>query len=234
MLMENMTWPEFEEKVKEIKTVIIPLGPMEQHGPHMPLGSDFIRPYELVKLVAEKVPVFVYPVLPIGGVDKGRYFPGSIPISGDVLTGLIYDISKWLVVHGIKKIFVLSGHNGSTHNKYIEKALADISEEFKVKAEYLKMMTIRESVQDGVIETEVDKHAGEKETSEMLFLNKELVHMDKADKEWADGDKILADLKNARKIWRTGIHGDATKATVEKGKVLIESEIEQIIKAIKE
>jgi len=229
MLIENLTWQEFERALSKTKTIIIPIGPLEQHGPHLPLGTDFIHPYEIAKRVAEKIDVFVHPPIPLGGVNKGRYFPGSINIHGEILENLVSDICKNLIRHGINKILFLSGHSSSFQTPYIIKSLEKIFKEYQVKVFHLVDAHCSENVKDKIIETQGDKHAGESETSMMLELREDLVKTNKLSKEFPPIEKVEKDVKNARKYWKTGVCGDATKATKQKGEKLIEEQIKYIV-----
>ena len=94
MILEEISMKDFDKRVKKSKTVIIPLGSLEAHGPHLPLGTDTIEVYELAKKVSKAVDVFVAPPLFYGLCRSTSKHPGTVGITGDTLRKLIKDIVK--------------------------------------------------------------------------------------------------------------------------------------------
>ena len=229
MLLENLTWPEFQEKAQTVKRAIIPVGPIEEHGPHLPLGTDFIQPYEFAKKVAEKIDVFVLPPIPLGVCWSANNFPGTIAITEKTMTAVIEDLLEGLIKNKLEKILVFNGHSGSRHLPAIALAFKKMKKKYpKVKMWSLNFHDTYEEVIPEIIETKGDSHSGEIETSRFLALKPELVHKDKLVGEKAPEFKTEEQLKDPQKYWETGVNGDATKASLAKGEKLIERGVEMV------
>lgn len=94
MLLENITMADFKKGLKKTKTIIIPFGTIEEHGSRLPLSTDTIQVYEVVKKVAEKMPVFVAPPLHYGVLTSTKNHAGSISISANSLRMLTLNKGK--------------------------------------------------------------------------------------------------------------------------------------------
>ena len=129
MILEEISMKEFEKKVKKIKTVIIPVGSLEAHGPHLPLGTDTIEVYEIAKTVAQSVDVFVAPPLSYGLCRSTSKHPGTVGITGNTLRNLITDIVKSLHTHHLKRFLIISGHASSLHLAALQEAGESMLEE---------------------------------------------------------------------------------------------------------
>lgn len=235
MLIENLAWPEFEKQVKKNLAVIVPISPVEEHGPHLPLGTDFIRPLEFLKLASQKIEFLIYPVIPLGHCRATRGFPGTMSLKSETLKSVIQDIVTNLIDHKVKKIIIISGHGGKIHRMTIQDALYEIKNQHpKSRIFYLEMGYLMEQVPKGLIVTKNDAHAGEIETSEMLYLKPALVKKNKLVKgDWHYSKmEILTTKETTKQCNQYGVKGDATKATIEKGKILIESEIKKLMEII--
>ena len=122
MILEEINMKEFEKKANKIKTVIIPVGSLEAHGPHLPLGTDTIEVYEITKEVAQLVDVFVAPPLFYGVCRSTSKHPGTVGITGNTLRNLIRDLVKSLHANSLKNFIIISGHASSVHLAALEEA----------------------------------------------------------------------------------------------------------------
>ena len=113
MRLENITWPQAERYFKESDMVIVPIGSVECHGRHMPLGTDTLIPARILELVEEKSDVLITSTLPYGSCESLKYFPGSINLGEDVLFMLLDKVVENLYYHGARKILILNGHGGN-------------------------------------------------------------------------------------------------------------------------
>ncbi|UCE74844.1 MAG: creatininase family protein, partial [Methanomassiliicoccales archaeon] len=115
MYLDELTMSEFKEKVNDSTVVILPIGAIEEHGPHLPLCTDSIQPEYVAEKVAEATKALIAPPIRYGFCSSTKNFPGTMTISFDTLRSLIYDILSEFVRNSIKNIVVLSGHAGKTH-----------------------------------------------------------------------------------------------------------------------
>ena len=122
MILEEMSMKEFEQQIKKHRTVIIPFGSLEAHGPHLPLGTDTTEVYEIAKGVARSMPVFVAPPLPYGVCRSTSRHPGTVGIAPDTLRLCVRDVVKGLYANGLRKFAIISGHASSLHLSALEEA----------------------------------------------------------------------------------------------------------------
>jgi creatinine amidohydrolase len=108
-----MTPQEIVEAVKEIDTVIIPFGTVEQHGPHLPMGTDVLIPITVAKRVAEKTRVLVAPPIYYGNSLSMADMKGVFTITPNSLAVLLLDLCRSFAKQGLKKIVFLNGHGGN-------------------------------------------------------------------------------------------------------------------------
>ena len=112
-----MTWVDAQEAFSSGKVALIPLGSTEQHGPHNPVGTDWIVPRYIASKIGQRSPsVFITPVLPFGYADYHSDFPGTISISEETLYHVLSDITESLARHGVTHFIFLDGHGGNAHS----------------------------------------------------------------------------------------------------------------------
>jgi creatinine amidohydrolase len=222
----TLTWPEIEERLKKVDTAILPCGAIEQHGPHLPLDVDFFDADYMARKVAEACEdpkPFVLPTIPYGVSYHHSDFKGTISVTNNALSALIYDIGMSLAHNGIKKIIILNGHGDNVPT--LTYAAQMINRDAKI---FVCVETGETSDVDlyKLIDTHNDIHAGEIETSTTLAIRPELVDMDKAVDDTLDLDNEYLDYTSERGVsWyvhtehltKSGVMGNAKKATAEKG-----------------
>ncbi len=112
-LLERMTWPQARAAFNRTSFVVVPVGSTEQHGPHLPLGTDFLVARELARRVGERSNVIVTPAIPVGYAQYHAVFPGTLSLSEDTLTGVYIDLCANLLRYGATHIFFMNGHGGN-------------------------------------------------------------------------------------------------------------------------
>lgn len=112
-LLERMTWPQAQAAFKRTSFVVVPLGSTEQHGPHLPLGTDFLVAKELARRVGERSNVIVTPTLPIGYAQYHAVFTGTLSLTEDTLTHALIDICGNLLRYGATHFLFVNGHGGN-------------------------------------------------------------------------------------------------------------------------
>ncbi len=231
MIMGKMTMTEFEKGLEKTKTVIIPLGTVEEHGPHLPLATDTIQAMELAKRVSQRMNVFIAPPLHYGFCRSTRCHPGTIGISAGSLRAIIRDIIKSLYLHGLCSFVILSGHAGELHMAALNEVGEELLEEIpEIRIAVLSEMDLFHD--EGVlVETEGDIHAGEVETSMMLYIRPKLVK-GRASKEYPTFPKPIL-VRGKRKYWPGGVWGDPSKASRDKGEKMIHLAVDKVIDLIK-
>ena len=230
-LWAALAWPELSERLKLVDTAILPCGAIEQHGPHLPLDVDYFDAFYLARKVAEACldpkPI-VLPPLPYGVSYHHSEFKGTICVSNNSLSALIYDIGMSLAYNGIKKIVILNGHGDNAPT--LEYAAQMINRDAKIFVCVETGETSDIDI-DGLIDTQNDIHAGEIETSTTMAIRPELVDMNKAvdatldlNNEYLDftSDRGVSWYVHTKRLSKSGVMGNATLATAEKGKKIWE------------
>ncbi len=109
--LQNLTWEEVRELVTETEgTIILPIGSTEQHGRHLPVGSDTYVALTLAEDAGERTEVAVAPPLWFGWSPHHMVLPGTITVRPEVLVELVYDVVKSLKEHGFERFILLNGH----------------------------------------------------------------------------------------------------------------------------
>ncbi|UCH89187.1 MAG: creatininase family protein [Thermoplasmata archaeon] len=225
---DELTMIEFDDYMKKTTppVVVVPIGAVEEHGAHLPLGTDTFQPLYVIEKLAERMDILVAPPVYYGLCNSTRNFPGTISIRFETLYNLVLDILKELVRHGAKRIVVLSGHAGRPHMAALKEAAQDV-----VRAEpELKLMVL--SDYDIVYELcgqefePDDGHAGDIETSRIMAIRPELVKgSGERSKPEFPPFRILA---HPEKYFPSGIMGDPSAANAQKGIKLNDYVVDQL------
>jgi len=233
--LESLTWLEAEEAFKHYQVVMIPLGARtKEHGPHLPLNNDWVMAEYLTERVAEKVPVIIMPTLQYGYYPSFTEYPGSVTLELETFRDLVVEICLSLSGYGAKKFYVLN--TGISTLRGLEPAREEL-ERHGVALRYTDLHKIDETLPP-ILEQEGGTHADESETSMMLYINPDMVDMAKAVKDYhpLNGRGLTRDHQNieAGVFSATGIYGDPTLATREKGMVIVEATVKEIVREIEE
>src|SRR3989338_8143117 len=149
-LFEQMSWKEIESAQRKTRTVVIPISMLEEHGPHLPVSTDYLRPYEIAKRVKKKF--FLLPPIIIGNAGKGAAFPGTVSVSAQTLKRVIVEMCESLHFTGFRKIFVFSGHNGRKHSKAAEQAAGELRKK-KINASYITTGALEKRAKKRIVDT---------------------------------------------------------------------------------
>lgn len=232
-------WPKALEKSDS--TCILPIGILEKHGLHAPIGSDLIHVREWAARVTAKEYAVVFPDFFYGQIYEARHQPGTFALPSRLVWELLDETCREIARNGFRKIFIINGHGGNPHLlRYFVQSQLETRKEYAVYfydpqpdpklAEEMKK--IRKSDPAG------DMHAGENETSSLLYLRPDLVKLDYARNESGENLMRLSIPDVYAAIWWFGgfpnhYAGEAEKATKELGRVMTEHRIESITKALR-
>lgn len=212
---------------------IISVGSIEQHGPHLPVITDWAIADAVGKGVAEKSGGFYIPALPISTNREAMGKRGSVGMNSDTFYRMITDICMNLKDQGFKRIGIVQSHGGIFVMTPIVRELNAVNNPDLLVAK-LDMLEIcwPKYKSEGILETDNELHAGEGETSFMLHLYPELVDMKKAVDFVPDVPRSYLNYGGFLRYCPDGVWGEATKATAEKGKKLLEFTINECVKAM--
>ena len=249
-LYGEMTWPEIGEAVKEERVAMVPVATIEDHGPHLPVDTDDLLCWEVCQRAGALIPDEVVVVPPVlhGYSPHHMDFPGSITIEAQTFISYVKDVCKSLVHHGFKRILVVNAHGSNEHLLDSVVRLMNIETEGQVLCVAIGLIaSARFAEMAGQILEQpagMGGHADELETSMYLAIKPELVEMSKAVKELKSPRLFLASAAvPGAHLWpsyywsthtRSGIMGDATLATKEKGEKLLEAAVAGLADVVKE
>jgi creatinine amidohydrolase len=228
-LLEEMSWPEIEAGLCQTRTVILPVGATEEHGPHLPVFTDTIQALEVAKEVALQRDVFLAPPLHYGVCRSTRGFPGTITIGHDALRAFAKDLLISFCDSGFTNILILTGHAGGLHMAALEEACQMALEE---RDFHVSLVSLFDLIDPKSVETPGDGHSGEIETSLMMRIRGDLV-AGKPEKHFPCRPRFLIQ-KNVRHLMGNGVMGDPSRATADKGKAFYEMAVQGIIQALDE
>ena len=231
---QEMRLGEFQEWRQRNRTVIIPVGSLEEHGPHLPLGTDTFHALEVARRVARQRPVLVAPPIFYGICRSTREHPGTISLSGDTLRSLVLDLGRDFYRQGLRNMVILSGHAGGTHLAALVEAgetlLAELPEAGVAVVNILDLLREVVGEQPGLVKTKGDSHAGEVETAVMLAAYPQLVK-GSAPAEWPSFPKYIL-VRDKTRYWPGGVWGDPSQATAAQGEEILAAEARRLTEVI--
>lgn len=251
---EKLTWEDINVAVAAGKIPIVPVGAVEQHGPHLPLDVDMLLSTSVALGAGKKLPekILVLPSVSYGYTGHVMDFPGTINIHFEHFMHYVLDICKSLAYHGFKKIMLLNGHGSNMPNLDLVARRCNLETDAQcAMAAWWMMLTVDKEFLPKWRESEFPggcAHAGELETSMYLYLAGDDVRKDKirSGKIAFNEDKSryrYVDLFGAGPVsvttWTssysdTGVLGDAELATAEKGRQAYEEAVYRLCGFIEE
>lgn len=231
---EKLTMTAFEEARRRTRTVVLPVGSIEEHGPHLPLGTDTFHAMEVARRVAELRPVLVAPPVYYGLCRSTREHPGTVSLSGPTLRALLVELGREFHRQGMQNLVFLSGHAGGTHMAAIVEAGEQLLEELpEVRVAVVNILDLLREVlaeRPDLVRTKGDGHAGEVETAVMLAISPDLV-TGSAPAEWPAFPKYIL-VRDKRRFWPGGVWGDPSGATAGRGEALLAAETQRLSQVI--
>jgi creatinine amidohydrolase len=238
---EELTTPDFARAVaRSGGTCIVPLGILEKHGPHLPLGTDLIDCREVSLRAAASEYAIVFPPYFVGQIFEAKHQPGTIAYGSRMMLDFLQQTCDELARNGLKKIILVNGHGGNdAFLHYFCQSQLETRRDYVV---YLFDPAYDEATEarlDKMRKTTVDGHAGEEETSVMLAHRPELVRLDRAGDESGADQKRQAGLKNAYTgIWwyaaqPNHYRGDGSAGNAAFGQALLEAEAGALVEMIR-
>jgi len=243
MLWMHLTSEEFPRAVRESEGVcVVPLGVLERHGAHLPLGHDQLSVSEIARRAADVETAVVFPDYYFGKIHTCRYAPGVVSLPRDLMFALLERTLDEIGRNGFTRILIASGHGGNPPMlACLLRSLLERRRDYTVYAcdaytldgeDAEKWETMRETTEDS--------HAGEMEASVALHLFPELAHMD-ALTDPADGRR-RGDQDHLRPVttsvdwygnYPTHYAGDARTASADKGEFLVNALVDKVVRAIR-
>jgi creatinine amidohydrolase len=223
-------------------TAILPIGVLEKHGPHAPIGSDLIHAREWAARVAKTEYAVVFPDYFYGQIYEARHQPGTFALPSQLIWDLLDSTCEEIARNGFKKILIVNAHGGNPNFlRFFVQAQLERQRDYVIylydpappdAATADQISKLRKS------DPAADSHAGERETSTLLYLRPDLVHLDRAKDESGANEERLSIPEIYTAIWWYASYpnhyaGDGSVATRELGQLLTEQRVASIVKALK-
>lgn len=231
----EMTWKEFNSYANKCPFAVLPIGALEQHGPHLPIGTDVYIAEYMASKICEKNGFILLPALRYTPSFSLRKYPGTLKVSDETFENQICDIVESLTTHKIRFVYLIISHIGAIKAcQAVERKLIDSTDSAKIVN--LALPGLNKAMEKYCSSKRWHSsfvHAEEYETSAMLAIRPELVQMEKAVKEYPPIDPLLGCISISWDVFcESGVVGDATVAKVETGKKILDYMIAEAISII--
>ena len=211
--------------------MIIPFGTVEEHGNHLPLNTDTLIIYEVLKQVVKKRNIFLAPPIYYGVCTTTSQYPGTIGITPETLRRLTYDIVRDSYKKGLRNFFLITGHGGGLHSSALKETAEILIEELRgIKMAVICPYDLLYRELSELADTPHDSHAGEIETSLVLALAPERVK-GRSIEGYPELPKPFI-VKDKSKYWPGGVWGNPAKASREKGERAVTLMVQKIVSLI--
>lgn len=232
-LLAEMTRDEIAARLVDRPVALLPIGATEQHGHHLPLGTDNFLAEDYARRIAERIDGIVLPTVPFGYSWVWQDLPGTVTVGHRTLEAYLTDVVESAERNGFGMLVIVDGHESNvTTMKYVVRDYAAHSTFPVVRLFYPSLATLF----DEYLESEPWHgmvHACEFETSLLLDARPELVDMDKAVSEYPEPyDEYAYGAEQLGNLSVSGVFGDPTVATRDKGKAMFEVLVEEAVRII--
>jgi creatinine amidohydrolase len=233
--------PEAEALLKASGTVVIPTGSVEQHGPHLPCGTDWYAALVFSRAAAERLGALVVPFAPMGITPFHMGFAGSLTLRHETFVAIMLDVAASVARHGARRLIILNWHKGNSDA--IGVAASRIHSELGLEVIRVEACYVARDLVGA--ETGGLTHGGELEVLPVLALDPSLVHLERATNASPPGRGRRIDavrrnpnvrpvLDDVRQIAPTGWYGAPEHATEEKARRVIDVVAERIAADVEE
>ncbi|MBA7551036.1 Creatinine amidohydrolase [subsurface metagenome] len=229
MRLDELTWLEVKQYLEHNKSMIIPVGTCEQHSKHLPLNTDTLIAERIADFLSEETGIIIAPTVNYGvNLPCDRYYPGTSSLTEPILQKLLSSIIEWWKLQGFEKFYILSAHGDPVHLKALSKV-------DKADIRVLELYDL--DIEDILEKQKKVKHAGEAETSVILFLYPEMVRKDEIE-DFEISFEVFKDYLEHKKTepikGSPGCQGYPSVATKEKGRIIFYRMKKRALKWIKE
>lgn len=238
-LLPNMSQPEAAAALKR-GTAIIVTGSVEQHGGHLPLGTDHFAPLTIGLRVAERIQAPVLPLSPVGVAPYHLPWPGTLSLRPQTMINLMVDVAGGLAAAGATTLLVVNWHEGNTPT--VRLAADEIQQSYPVRVVVAETHIITNSMFPDEMEF---THAGSMETAAVLAYNEHLVHLDRM----IEGDPVEVGndghalfrrrdvfpiLRDFREVAATGWYGTPGSVTPDRAGEIMDAVADHVVASFKD
>jgi creatinine amidohydrolase len=226
----DSAWPDLVDLATADDVGLVPVGAVEQHGPHLPTGTDTIIATALCELVSERCGAPVLPAIPVGcSYGHSTNLPGNLSLTPEQLAVSVRQCAEWAATSGLCRLLFVNAHFGNAAS------LAIATDHLRLHRPDLKVNFVNWWTLDATVASESvvdgdDLHANRSETSVMLALAPELVHVDRmADADDPDRTADLVFRYTVPSLSTNGVTGRPSDATTELGRKLVDLTVDALV-----
>ncbi|MGH8914512.1 MAG: creatininase family protein [Acidimicrobiia bacterium] len=239
LLLANMTQPQAEEALGR-GTAVLVTGSIEQHGGHLPLGTDAFAALTIALRVGERLDAPVLPLSPVGVAPYHLPWPGSLTLKSETLVALMVDVCEGLAAAGVERVIVVNWHEG---NSTAVRLGAD-----RVQSEFPVRVIVAEThvITNGLFPEEMEfTHAGSMETAAILAHDPSLVRLDHlvggdSVEQGTDGHALFRRrdvfpvMKDFREVAATGWYGSPGAVTEARSREIIDAVADHVVSSVED
>jgi creatinine amidohydrolase len=241
--IDELAWPDIEHLLSTgaVDAAVIAIGSTEQHGPHLPQGTDSFLADAIGEGLAKGLGrALLAPPICVGCSDEHIAFPGTISFRTETLAQIVSDYVASLVRHGFTNIVVVTAHGGNVPAlaamaPVLKSAYPKTNIIFQTEIKELSRTQVEASAEQGIGPEAAGIHAGEAETSLLLALRSELVRMDRAIVGYMGSAESLTPdsfVNGIQALDSNGVIGDPRSSTAEKGQVYLQKLVERLVEEV--
>ncbi len=236
----NMAMPEVKDQLERNPVVVIPAGSVEQHGAHLPFGTDYFAAHLFAERLAQEIDALLVPFTPLGVTPVHMSFPGTISLSPETFMGLLGDVCESMIRHGAQRIVVVNWHE--LNEPLIALVASKIQQKHPVRFVLVQAHYVALDLygQDAGL-----THGGLLEALPVLAHDPSLVRLDRAtDPSPRDKGSAMDKLRrrreaytvvhDVREMYPTGWYGTLEGATVARAQEFVEGVTSRIVEYVNE
>jgi creatinine amidohydrolase len=240
--LETLTWSEAKARFDAGAVVVVPIGAMaKEHGHHLPLNTDYLYARELATRVAAALPVVIAPILTQGYYPAFVRYPGSQHLRSETFAAVLRDVLGKFVRDGVKRLAVIN--TGVSTEAPLRTAIRDLYEESGVAIHTADVRNLGRKSK-AMLKQKLGGHADESETSIILAIAPEAVRMERARADYGHALDTPGSTFYTPTIFSgdpaggldysiTGVRGDPTLATAEKGRAILAEMAEDLVQGLR-
>lgn len=235
ILLEKLAWPEIAAlREKNGGLLLLPLGATEQHGPHLPVAMDTLLAEAVCHAVSDETGVPVLSALRFtasqGHTPK---WPGTFSLGHDTFMATLRDIAAWAEATGWKRLLLVNAHFGNDAPARVAVDQIRLAHLGRLQIGLVHVFQLNEAIWECYTSDAGDLHANSAETSLMLHLHPDLVHMDRlADADDPDRTQDTVFSYPVAQTSLNGVTGTPSEASVDEGKKLFETMVSELCRKV--
>jgi creatinine amidohydrolase len=230
VLIERLSWDDAQPLLTRDAIIVIAIGAQsKEHGKHLPLNNDWLMAEYLKTRVARAADVVIYPTINYHFYPAFRPFPGSTTVEQTTARDMVADVIRSIAGHGPRRFYVLNTGVSTIAPLKASQALLRLE---GIEMQFTDILSVAADVEKRLSKQQEGTHADETETSAMLYIAPEVVKMPKAVKDYRRLRDQWPHVDGRGAEAATGVYGDPTLATREKGEAIVEAMVAGILREI--